>query len=1010
MASNQDFGIASRQQTPDSVYRSTPNGRADSSKRHGGTQLRRLDSHEVKVQRDEEEEHALFSELLRSRSHTPEPRSLPQYEKNTLKRSQYTAAIEDGGHSEAPGKRRRIEGEPRPHSRPRPRQERIVVETLHSNAYHPLSTNHRIQQHRQSSNRHTPGQARSAVTNRLPALPVPVNPNPPANSAPPGSEYKLVLDGALTAQMADGFCYYQPLMSWGERFRFTYNKYGMLDEHILFDHEILKSYLLDHPLGSGLTMRIQKNPDFTRASGNNQGTSVGLKKQLGVLAVKDAERNKASARNPEWLAMSSRCRFASCRSKNNTIKAGQPKLCFDEESAREDGTYGLQHNPYRAAAYMHIGCFEKAINMAHVARCFAIQVDVLDSTPKVNDKKKGKSNSADDDDEESCITDFSPNRLLKLEANVGYLADRWLWYAETRPNWEPVSFLETMEFVLRCAKIKRRRGRNQNFFANPRAGKNPQPVDYLMNSPMDLDNSDDVGCLQWDALGHEKVGKNLSRMLGLAQIREQEEFLNQYCNNLQILKDEYAEAVSTYGLVFKEREREKKRTTSVNSKPLDEMEKSVSEIMVQQIRDKFPSRERKFLLQLKAFYDDITRPLPGYELLKDVKKWKAEARKKKAVMERKSASGTLFAGQGSGDQALISAPALTEKSAMATLEKLKEVVYTPRLFWAPNDLQKNDGWGGGRGKGEKVRKDRDSPEKFHVDRSESCRDWVPEDLEDRSRFPNCSKYPAILSAYEEFVESGGVLNPDGLHGSRSQTQTPIFTSRSSTPYDDRRPTYLRVDTRQLGLPGSIDPQLMHMDEKELLAAAFFSSGIEPIRIQNPIRLSTDEALLERTRDLLSSFGGTINPRDMFHEREYSATPELESDNGSDVEEYREEAEMNEGMWDHNIDPALQDQMGSCQPHSPPEFMQGTPYGETYTRIADEEEYRDSEEGLAVHHYPARLIDEDYGTPVIEADEPTFPEKYPESSVYQDQEDDHGEFHEQIGLGERQESHAMGDHE
>lgn len=130
---------------------------------------------------------------------------------------------------------------------------------------------------------------------------------------------------------------------------FQYNAQGELDPQCAFSREQVLNYLTHHPLHtfyqslpstkrSGLTLWIQTTPA------------------------------DASKRYPTKL--SSKCRFCDCPAPNRSIRNGQFRVAFDEQS-----TFDKSSDPFHNAGYVHLFCLEKNFDFPRLCKRFNILGD-----------------------------------------------------------------------------------------------------------------------------------------------------------------------------------------------------------------------------------------------------------------------------------------------------------------------------------------------------------------------------------------------------------------------------------------------------------------------------------------------------------------------------------------------------------------------------------------------------------------------------------------------------------
>jgi len=157
----------------------------------------------------------------------------------------------------------------------------------------------------------------------------------------------------------DPSIFYKPLArpppSWSpphikrRRTLFNYNAQGELDPRTRFSAQEISDYLTHHPLhklyscspstkNSGLTLWIQISP--------------------------------ADSSNRYPTAMSSRCRFANCPVPQHTIRKGEFRVAFDEQSCS-----GKPLDPFHNAGYVHLFCLEKNFDFPRLCKNFNVRGD-----------------------------------------------------------------------------------------------------------------------------------------------------------------------------------------------------------------------------------------------------------------------------------------------------------------------------------------------------------------------------------------------------------------------------------------------------------------------------------------------------------------------------------------------------------------------------------------------------------------------------------------------------------
>jgi len=165
--------------------------------------------------------------------------------------------------------------------------------------------------------------------------------------------------------------YYKPTPSheipqpWGPPQKptlFRYTKDGeweadvMLDDHDLLFY-IQNQSLKDPSLPGDIVNAIRQSPhmfptDCVRLSQLPDRLVIWVQNPPAQLSWRYATQK------------SSKCRYAQCPDKNNTILKGFWRVCFDERPHHS----GVVYDPFRNAGYMHLWCFEKAINVPHLLR------------------------------------------------------------------------------------------------------------------------------------------------------------------------------------------------------------------------------------------------------------------------------------------------------------------------------------------------------------------------------------------------------------------------------------------------------------------------------------------------------------------------------------------------------------------------------------------------------------------------------------------------------------------
>jgi hypothetical protein len=155
----------------------------------------------------------------------------------------------------------------------------------------------------------------------------------------------------------DPSLFYQPLSESPRSWRppayayspFEYTGYGELDPQCEFSREQIRDYLTYHPLH----MLYSSSPSTKKS---------GLKLWI--------QTTPADARKRYPTNLSSKCRFADCPAPNRTIRNGQFRVAFDEQSV-----FSQQLDPYHNAGHVHLFCIEKHFDFPLMCKRFNIQGD-----------------------------------------------------------------------------------------------------------------------------------------------------------------------------------------------------------------------------------------------------------------------------------------------------------------------------------------------------------------------------------------------------------------------------------------------------------------------------------------------------------------------------------------------------------------------------------------------------------------------------------------------------------
>jgi hypothetical protein len=127
---------------------------------------------------------------------------------------------------------------------------------------------------------------------------------------------------------------YQPLRNWNG---FSYDSRGYLDLDYKFDAARLKSFITEHPLGKNLLLRLEKIPG-------------GCKNRY------ENERNNV-------------CRAQYClESEDGRLTQGQLRVAIEEVWGRTPRRHITTSDPFFAAGYFHLSCFETLVDIGQLLR------------------------------------------------------------------------------------------------------------------------------------------------------------------------------------------------------------------------------------------------------------------------------------------------------------------------------------------------------------------------------------------------------------------------------------------------------------------------------------------------------------------------------------------------------------------------------------------------------------------------------------------------------------------
>ncbi|KAI8962507.1 hypothetical protein F5Y11DRAFT_322781 [Daldinia sp. FL1419] len=147
-----------------------------------------------------------------------------------------------------------------------------------------------------------------------------------------------------------------PTESWGPKDKngrplFKYTECGELERGKAYTIEELRTYLFGPKKNDQFT--LPERPDFV--PGVEDKVRQGLTLWIGWVAPQSNDRYP-------YPMQSSKCRFADCEDKQNTIRTGFPRIIFDERM-NDDGE---AIDPYHNAGYVHLYCFEQYYDLIEV--------------------------------------------------------------------------------------------------------------------------------------------------------------------------------------------------------------------------------------------------------------------------------------------------------------------------------------------------------------------------------------------------------------------------------------------------------------------------------------------------------------------------------------------------------------------------------------------------------------------------------------------------------------------
>ncbi|PBP24342.1 hypothetical protein BUE80_DR004701 [Diplocarpon rosae] len=168
---------------------------------------------------------------------------------------------------------------------------------------------------------------------------------------------------------------------------FVYTDHGELDPRQTFDVEQISDFLSQNPL---------INKTFT----------------LWIQTVPADSGRRYPTKN------SDKCRFSCCPDPNHTIRKGDFRVAFDEDSSNK------YRDPYHCAAYVHLYCLEKYLDFPSICRDFDVR-------PDTRELPEGKNKMAITRDHESMarvVEDFVKNSVPWAEFGTGDRPDTYYKY------------------------------------------------------------------------------------------------------------------------------------------------------------------------------------------------------------------------------------------------------------------------------------------------------------------------------------------------------------------------------------------------------------------------------------------------------------------------------------------------------------------------------------------------------------------------------------------------------
>ncbi|CAL3965083.1 hypothetical protein PZA11_002085 [Diplocarpon coronariae] len=222
---------------------------------------------------------------------------------------------------------------------------------------------------------------------------------PPTPAPTPAAEGSKTPRNKRTHNIAstDPTKHYRPLRqkpeSWGSvRFdtgepTFVYTEHGELDPKRSFDVEQISEFLSQNPL---------TNKTFT----------------LWIQTVPADSGRRYPTKN------SDKCRFSCCPDPNRTIRKGDFRVAFDEDSSN------MHRDPYHCAGYVHLYCLEKCLDFPSICRDFDVR-------PDTRELPEGKNKMAITRDHESMariVGDFVKDSVPWAEFGTGERPDVYYEY------------------------------------------------------------------------------------------------------------------------------------------------------------------------------------------------------------------------------------------------------------------------------------------------------------------------------------------------------------------------------------------------------------------------------------------------------------------------------------------------------------------------------------------------------------------------------------------------------